>query len=61
MCKVVIRKVYGSNTDRGAVAGLGWAESRLNSLSVLFMKLKGRRHGNKNFLISFNTLCHNEF
>ena len=59
MCKVVIRKVYGANTDRGASAGLGW--SGLNSLSVLFMKLKGRRHGNKNFLISFNTLCRNEF
>ena len=59
MCKVVIRKVYGANTDRGAAAGLGWAG--LNSLSVLFMKLKGRRHGNKNFLISFNTLCHKEF
>ena len=59
MCKVVIRKVYGANTDRGAVAGLDW--SGLNSLSVLFMKLKGRRHGNKNFLISFNTLCRNEF
>ena len=26
MCKVVIRKVYGSNTDRGAAAGLGWAQ-----------------------------------
>ena len=25
MCKVVIRKVYGANTDRGAAAGLGWA------------------------------------
>ena len=24
MCKVVIRKVYGANTDRGAAAGLGW-------------------------------------
>ena len=59
MCKVVIRKVYGANTDRGAAAGLDWAG--LNSLSVLFMKLKGRRHGNKNFLISFNTLCHKEF